>query len=70
MKFETFVLRGLFFACFTVCALIMGAMLSASPSSAPLVSSHGVGALLTVAPSVCALPNDGVACLNTLALAP
>ena len=61
MKFETLMLRGLFIACLAVCGLILGAMLTATPSSVPLAST-GVSAILLAAPSSCALAADGVIC--------
>jgi hypothetical protein len=62
MKFETLMLRGLFAACMAVCALIMGAMLNATPSTAQLSASNRVSAALRTAPTSCALPPDGVVC--------
>jgi hypothetical protein len=61
MKFETFMLRGLFVACFAVCALIMGAMLTARPQNLQHASNPVASALLT-APTTCAMKPDGVVC--------
>jgi hypothetical protein len=61
MNFETYMLRGLFVACFGVCALIMGAMLTARPQPARTVGST-VAAVLLSAPTSCAMRPDGVVC--------
>jgi hypothetical protein len=58
MKFETLMLRGLFVACLALCALILGAMLTDRRPAMTLAAS----AALIEAPSVCALPADGVVC--------
>jgi hypothetical protein len=62
MKFETFMLRALFVSCMAVCSLVMGAMLTATPSAVQLASSHSVSSILPAAPTACALPADGVVC--------
>ncbi|MFC5524336.1 hypothetical protein ACFPPA_01140 [Rhodanobacter ginsengisoli] len=62
MKFEALMLRGLFLACVTVCGLILGAMLTTTPSGAHFAASNSVAAILLAAPSSCALPPDGVVC--------
>lgn len=62
MKFETLMLRGLFIACLAVCGLILGAMLTATPSAVQFAASNRLGAILLAAPSSCALPPDGVIC--------
>ncbi|WP_158880696.1 hypothetical protein [Rhodanobacter sp. L36] len=62
MKIETIMLRGLFIACITVCALIMGAMLKTTPASVQLAGSSKVASVLLAAPTSCALPADGVIC--------
>ncbi len=62
MKFETFMLRGLFVACFAVCALIMGAMLSAKPQNLQHGNANPVASALLSAPSSCAMKPDGVVC--------
>ena len=62
MKFETFMLRGLFVACFAVCALIMGAMLNARPQNLQQTSANPVASALLTAPSTCAMKPDGVVC--------
>lgn len=62
MKFETLMLRTLFVACMAVCSLIMGAMLTTTPSSVQLASNRSVASILLSAPSSCALPPDGVVC--------
>jgi hypothetical protein len=40
MKFESIFLTMLFVACSSVCVLVMGAMLTASPSSSQLAKAH------------------------------
>jgi hypothetical protein len=63
MKFETLLLRSLFFASLLACGWIMGAMLF-TPGPVQLAgtgSGAGVGALLA-APAACMLPPDGVVC--------
>jgi hypothetical protein len=62
MKFETIMLSGLFIACISVCALIMGAMLKTSPTSAQLAGTSHTASVLLAAPVTCALPADGVIC--------
>jgi hypothetical protein len=62
MKFETFMLRGLFVACFAVCALIMGAMLNARPQSLQHANGNRVASALLTAPTTCAMKPDGVVC--------
>jgi hypothetical protein len=62
MKFETLMLRGLFVACFAVCALIMGAMLNARPQTLQQAAAGPVASVLLAAPSVCAMKPDGVVC--------
>lgn len=62
MKFETLLLRGLFVACFAVCALIMGAMLTTHAQIAQPGSRTPVADVLLAAPARCALRPDGVMC--------
>ena len=62
MKFETFMLSGLFVACFAVCALIMGAMLNARPQNLTRGSGNPVATALLTAPTSCAMKPDGVVC--------
>ena len=51
MKFESLILVGLFAVCFTVCALVMGAMLTARPSSVQLAGAHKAAVVVAVAPA-------------------
>lgn len=60
MKFETWMLRGLFVACLSVSGLVLGAMVSASPQAIRLAAAGTAGQL--IAPTACALPPDGVVC--------
>jgi hypothetical protein len=62
MKFETLMLRGLFIACLAVCGLILGAMVTTTPTSVQFAASGSVGTILLAAPTGCALPPDGVIC--------
>lgn len=62
MKFESFMLRGLFVACFAVCALIMGAMLNARPQNLQNAGANPVASALLTAPTTCAMKPDGVVC--------
>ncbi|MBU6246227.1 MAG: hypothetical protein KGN77_00610 [Xanthomonadaceae bacterium] len=66
MKLESLLLRGLFFACLTVCGLVIGAMLVKGPDAVRLAARAGaapvMGAALIVPASQCALPPDGVVC--------
>lgn len=65
MKFETFILRGLFAACILVCGLILAGMITAKPTPVQLAASSPVSALLASAPSTCALPVGGnMVCLR------
>ena len=64
MKFETFMLHGLFIASLVVCGLILAAMLTTATTmpAVQLTNGSGIGAILLAAPSSCALPPDGVVC--------
>lgn len=62
MKFETVLLHGLFVACFAVCALIMGAMLTTGSQIAQQGSHNPVADVLLTSPAHCALRPDGVVC--------
>jgi hypothetical protein len=62
MKYETLMLRSLFAACFAVSALILGAMLTATPPTVQLTSNSSLSSILLTAPTSCALPPDGVVC--------
>lgn len=42
MKFESHILVSLFVACFVVCALVMGAMLKATPTPVQLAGTNAV----------------------------
>ncbi|MBN8894381.1 MAG: hypothetical protein J0I71_06035 [Rhodanobacter sp.] len=64
MKFETFMLHGLFIASLVVCGLILAAMLTTTTATPPVELAHdgGIATILLAAPSSCALPPDGVVC--------
>ncbi len=62
MKFETYMLRGLFIACFAACALILGAMLNPTAPAVQLASIGKLSVALLAVPTSCALPPDGVVC--------
>ncbi|WP_157616996.1 hypothetical protein [Rhodanobacter sp. Soil772] len=49
MKFESLILASLFVVCFTVCALVMGAMLTATPSSVQLAGANKTAVVVPVA---------------------
>jgi hypothetical protein len=66
MKFETIMLSGLFIACIAVCAVVMGAMLKATPSSVQLAGNHHKAAVVAmVSPATCAAPDSNTACPRT-----
>jgi len=56
MKFESLILATLFVVCFSVCALVMGAMLKTTPASVQLASANKAAAVALVTPVSCALP--------------
>lgn len=64
MKFESIFLSILFVACSSVCVLVMGAMLTAGPSSSPLARTNQAaptvavqaGCATSTAPDVCGAP--------------
>jgi hypothetical protein len=62
MKFETVLLHSLFVACFAVCALIMGAMLTTHTQIAHQASNTSVADVLLASPAHCAMRPDGVMC--------
>lgn len=62
MKFESLILATLFVVCFSICALVMGAMLGTTPASAQLASVNKVAAVVVAAPARCALPSGGATC--------
>ena len=49
MKFETLVLHGLFGACAVVCGWMLAAMLTATPASASVTTSHALAATTAIA---------------------
>jgi hypothetical protein len=65
MKFETIMLNGLFIACIAVCALVMGAMLKATPSSVRLAGNHKAAVVAMVSPTTCTVPDSNTACPRT-----
>lgn len=62
MKFEALMLRGLFAGCLLVCALILVAMVNASPDAIRLAASGSAGQLSPASQAQCLLPADGVVC--------
>lgn len=64
MKFETFMLHGLFIASLVVCGLILAAMLTTTAATPAVELAHdgSIATILLAAPSSCALPPDGVVC--------
>ena len=61
MKFESIFLTMLFVACSSVCVLVMGAMLTANPSSSQMVNAHRAAPAL-VAQAGCAAPVTADTC--------
>lgn len=61
MKFESLILVTLFVACFTICALVMGAMLKTTPAS-QLAGANKAAAVALAVPAGCTLPADGPSC--------
>jgi len=53
MKFESMILASLFVACFALCTLVMGAMLTASPRTAALAGAQH-SAIQSATPPGCA----------------
>lgn len=49
MKFESLILASLFAVCFAVCALVMGAMLTTTPSSVQLAHANKAAVIVPVA---------------------
>lgn len=49
MKFESLILASLFAACFAVCALVMGAMLTTTPGSVQLAHANKAAVIVPVA---------------------
>ncbi len=62
MKFEIFLLRSLFIACFAVCALIMGSMLNDRPPNPQHTGASPVDSTVLTAPTMCAMKPYGVVC--------
>lgn len=56
MKFESQILATLFVACFSICALVMGAMIKATPASVQLASASKATVAAVVASDSCRLP--------------
>jgi hypothetical protein len=56
MKFESLILATLFVVCFSVSALVMGAMLKTTPASVQLASANKATAVALVTPASCTLP--------------
>ena len=61
MKFESIFLTMLFVACSSVCVLVMGAMLTASPSSVQLAKARRA-APAVAAQMVCTAPGAAENC--------
>lgn len=58
MKFESLILATLFVVCFSVCALVMGAMLKTTPASVQLASANKAAAVALVSPATCTQPTS------------
>ncbi|WP_426688191.1 hypothetical protein [Rhodanobacter ginsengiterrae] len=57
MKFESMILASLFVACFALCTLVLGAMLTATPNAVPLA-----GTTTSAATAHCAQAVDAASC--------
>jgi len=62
MKFEAQILAALFVVCFSVCALVMGAMLKTTPASVQLAIANKAAAVVLAAPAPCTLPTGDATC--------
>ncbi len=58
MKFESTILATLFVVCFSVCALVMGAMLKTTPASVQLAGATKAVAVAQLSPASCTLPSS------------
>jgi hypothetical protein len=63
MKYEMFLIRGLFAACLLVSGLILGTMLFSTGLSIPAGTGTAGVASITAATG-CAVPPDGVMCVK------
>ncbi|KGI79087.1 hypothetical protein [Oleiagrimonas soli] len=63
MKFESFLLRGLFVVCLVLCAATVGSMLFGTSIAAP-ASPNQVVEATTITPLACPLLPDGVLCIR------
>lgn len=61
MKYESMMLASLFVACFALCTLVMGAMLTATPNTVRLANSPTPAAQLAL-PVNCVPATDAPAC--------
>lgn len=61
MKFESMILASLFVACFALCTLVMGAMLTATPDAVKLAGSQP-STTQPATPAACAPGNDATRC--------
>lgn len=62
MKFESLILGSLFVACFTLCAMVMGAMLVSMPASAKLAGPNHAQVVARTSPVHCVQSIDGAIC--------
>lgn len=65
MKFESLILGSLFVACFTVCALVMGAMLVSTPASVKLAGANHAQVAARTASQHCVRSADDAICART-----
>lgn len=61
MKYESIILSGLFAACFALCSLVMGAMLTVTPSNVKLANSRP-STTQPATPASCASVQDPIRC--------
>ena len=58
MKFESLILATLFVVCFSICALVMGAMLKTTPASVQLAGATKAADVALISPASCTLPTS------------
>jgi bacteriorhodopsin len=67
MKFENFLLSGLFALCLLLCVAILGSMLFARPHpqlAHATAHTHNVASIAMLTPMACPLLPDGVLCMR------
>lgn len=64
MKFETYILRGLFVSCLLICIVTVSRMLFVSWPLPAAASTVQVASASTVTPVACPFLHDGVLCVS------